>query len=106
MLPEITIIHSFIAIYCQSDIKNIELSNASRNYHLSIALLQFTLKTVLKSFHFQLLIEIIHCFIAISCQNGTKNILLSNASRNYNYPLPYCSLLSKRYLNHFTFKLF
>ena len=51
-------------------------------------------------------ITIIHSFVAIYCQNGSKNVSLSNASRNYNYLLPECNLLSKRYEKHLTWKCF
>ena len=73
-LLEITIIHCFFAIYCQNSTKKHLIFKCFQKLQLSIALLQFTFKMVLKSFDFQMLIEIIHCFIAIYCQNGTKNI--------------------------------
>ena len=99
MLPEITIIHCFIPVYCPKGTKNIQVTNACRNYNypllhynflskpyenhltfksfqklqLSIALLQFTVKMALKTVNFQMLPEtrIIHCFIATYSQNGS-----------------------------------
>ena len=69
----IEIIHCFIANYCQNGTKSTELSKCDQKLQLSSALLQFTVRTILKTFNFQMLLEItiIHCFIAIDCQNGT-----------------------------------
>ena len=76
MFPEITIMHCFVPIYCQKGTKNIQLSNASRNYKDRLLYWNLLIKTVLKSFDFQMLpeITIIHCFITIYCKNDTKNI--------------------------------
>ena len=84
MLPEITIIHCFNAIYCQNGVLKTYSFQMLPEITLSIALLQSTVKMVLKTFNLQMLpeITIIHCFLAISCPNSTKNIELSNASRN------------------------
>ena len=100
MLPETTIIHCFIAIDCQEGYLNHFTFKCLQK--LSIALLQFTIKTVLKTFNIQMLpeITIIHCFITVYCQNRAENISnekVSNAYKNYNYPLLYCNFLSKRY---------
>ena len=78
MLPEITVIHCFIAIIIflqfpvQIVLKTLTFKCVQK-LELSIALLQFTVETVPKTLNFQ------------------------NATRSYNYPVLYCNLLSKRY---------
>ena len=73
MLAKITIIHSFVAIYCQNGSKICVTFKCFQKLQLSIALMQFTFKTVQKTFNLQMLPEmtIINYFIAIDCQNGT-----------------------------------
>ena len=75
-------------MYCQKWYKKRITFKCFQKLQLSIALMQFTVKMVLKTVNVQMLpkLTIIHSFVAIYCQNGNKNVSLSNASRD-NYML-------------------
>ena len=65
--------------------------------------MQFTVKTVLQPFNFQMLpeITIIHCFIAMYCENATK---IFNFQMLPEITIIHCYLQSKRYEKQLAFK--
>ena len=89
MLPEIIYIHCFLAISCQKHTKNMQLSTCVQKLQLSLASLEFKVKTVLKSFNFQMLkeITIIHCFIAIYCQKNFQMLSELTIQKTYHFQM-------------------